>query len=103
VDALTRALKAASLLENDPELEGRYHFRTDQVELAIYDRLLAPSEPATLDAVRSDVESAIASLYGEAPGSLQLVSGPKEPFMVAVENATAPSVEELLARLVPTG
>ncbi len=102
-DALTRALKAAALLENDPALEGRYTFRTDQVELVIYDRLRAPSEEATLEAIRVDVEAAIAELYGEAPRSLGLVSVPKEPFAVAIENASSPSLGELLGRLAPAG
>ena len=100
-DAFGRALWAASLLENDPQLEGRYRFRTDQVEFGIYDRLRAPSAEATLEAVRSDLEGVIEELYGAAPESLELVSGPREPFMVAVVNGLAPSVEELLARLAP--
>lgn len=101
-DAFARALKAASLLENDPSLEGRYRFRTDQVELGIYDRLHAPSEAATLDAIRPDVEAAVEALYGQVPESVELVSGPKEPFMVAIENAGSPSVDELMGRLAPT-
>jgi hypothetical protein len=97
--AFASALKAASLLENDPTLEGRYTFRTDEVELGIYDRLLAPSEPATLEAVRVPLESTIEALYGEKPKRLELQSGPKEPFMVSIENAASPSVEQLLHKL----
>lgn len=91
-------LKAASLLEKDPALQGRYRFRTDRVEFGIYDRLKAPSEEATLEAVRTALEATVASLYGDAPRSIELVSGPKEPFMLSVENVGSPSVEELLGR-----
>jgi len=97
--AFRRALKAASLLESDPALEGRYTFRTDQVEFGIYDRLRAPSEGATLEAVRDELERTVEGLYGAAASSLQLVSGPKEPFMVAIQNAASPSVEGLLGRV----
>ena len=97
--AFRSALQAAALIENDPKLEGRYRFRTDQMEFGIYDRLRAPSEAATLDAVRPELEATVQALYGEGPKSMQLVSGPKEPFMVAIENASSPGVDELLARL----
>jgi len=99
VRAFGSALKAASLLESDPALEGRYGFRTDEVEFGIYDRLRAPSDAATLTAVRPALESSVAALYGEPPESLDLVSGAKEPFLVAIRNGTSPSVEELLGKL----
>jgi len=102
-EAVTRAfaqvLKAAALLESEPSLEGRYHFRTDEVEFGIYDRRLAPSDEATLAAVRPALESAVEELYGEPPTSVRLVSGPKEPFMVDIEVAGSPAVEELLGRV----
>lgn len=102
--AFASALKAASLLENDPELEGRYHFRTDHVEFGIYDRLRAPSDESTFGGVKPALEAALEALYGAPPKSLELVSRPREPFMVAVENGTAPGIEELLDRaLAPAG
>jgi hypothetical protein len=97
--AFAQALKAAALLESDPTLEGRYHFRTDQVEFGIYDRRLAPSGEPTLEAVRPALQSAVEELYGEPATSLKLASGPKEPFMVEIGLASSPSVEELLGRV----
>jgi len=97
--AFAQVLKAAALLESDPALEGRYHFRTDEVEFGIYDRRLAPSEEATLEAVRPALQSAVEGLYGEPARSLRLQSGPREPFMVDVELAGSPTVEELLGRV----
>lgn len=101
--AFERALKAAAQLEREPELEGRYRFRTDQVEFGVYDRLKAPSDEATLEAVRADIEGAVAWLYGTPPTGIELSSGPKEPFMVTIESGSAPSVDELLGRLTPAG
>ena len=54
--AFRSALQAASLLESDPALEGRYRFRTGQVEFGIYDRLRAPSNVETFAAVRPELE-----------------------------------------------
>lgn len=102
--AFRSALRAASLLENAPELEGRYRFRTDQVEFGIYDRLRAPSTEETLEAVRPALEASVTALYGAPVTGLALASGPKEPFMVSITNSVAPSVEELLGRVAaPAG
>jgi hypothetical protein len=102
-EAVTRAfraaLHAARLLEADPVLGGRYRFRTDEVEFGIYDRLLAPSEERTLAAIRPELEEAVRSLYGTDDVTLELSSGPKEPFMVTVKAGASPDVEELLGRL----
>lgn len=98
--ALRSALHAARLLETDPVLEGRYAFRTDEIELGIYDRLRAPSGAATLEAIRAPLREAVRSLYGVDDVGLGLASGPREPFMVTVKTGASPSVEELLGRLV---
>jgi len=102
--AFRSALRAASLLEDAPELEGRYRFRTDRVEFGIYDRLRAPSTEETLEAVRPALEGSVAALYGAPVAGLALASGPKEPFMVTITNSVAPSVEELLGKVAaPAG
>lgn len=102
--AFAAALRAASLLESDPELEGRYRFRTDEVEFGVYDRLRAPSGDETFAAVKPELEAVVEALYGSPPRGVELVSGPKEPFMVSIDSGTAPTVEELLDRaLAPAG
>jgi len=83
--ALRSAAHAAELLENDPVLESRYRFRTDEVELGIYDRLRAPSTPETLAAVRPAIEEAVKAVYGTTAKSIELTSGPREPFSVLVK------------------
>jgi hypothetical protein len=103
-DAVTRAfrqvLQAARLLETDPGLEGRYAFRTDEVEIGVYDRLLAPSDVSTLVAIRADLEEAAHGLYGSGELTFELVSGPKEPFTVTMRAGASFTVEELLGRLI---
>lgn len=101
VRAFRAALQAAHLLETDSSLEGRYRFRTDEVEFGIYDRLLAPSDESTLVAIRQPLAQAMRGLYGVDDASVELSSGPREPFMVTIRSgATAvPSVEEVLGNL----
>ena len=96
--ALRSALHAASLLENDPELDGRYRFQTSEFEFGIYDRLRAPSDNATLAAVEPMLRDYVESLFGE-PAEIELTSAPKEPFMATVRMADSPSVDELLGRV----
>jgi len=103
VIAFRQALQAARLLQEDPVLEGRYRFRTDEVELGIYDRLAAPSDEATLDAIRSELEQAVKELYGVDEVALELSSAPKEPFMVNVKAGASPTVDELLGRMAAAG
>jgi hypothetical protein len=97
--AFRAALHAARLLEADPVLDGRYRFRTDDVEFGIYDRLLAPSDVSTLVAIRPELDEAVRGLYGTDDVAIELSSGPREPFMVTVKSGASPSVEELLGRL----
>ena len=99
--AFRAALQGARLLETDPVLENRYRFRTDEFELAIYDRLRAPSAAATVEAIRSDVAEAVRDLYGVADVEVELSSDAREPFMVTVRTGASPSVDELLGRLAP--
>lgn len=97
--AFASVLAAASLLVNDPTLDGRYAFRTDEVEFGIYDRLRAPSSQETLEQVRPALESNIEMLYGEPAERIELTSGPKEPFMARIEHSASPSVDQLLGKL----
>ena len=97
--AFRSALQAASLLENDPALDGRYRFVTSELEFGIYDRLRAPSDEATFKAVQPDLERYVKALYGAEDVTLELASGRKEPFMVSIKTGTSPAVEELLGQV----
>jgi hypothetical protein len=102
-EAITRALRsvlrAAALLEKEPALGSRYRFRTGEIELGISDRLRAPSDETTVAAIRPAAEAAVKGLYGKAPASITLASGPREPFMVTIETGASPSVDALLDQL----
>ena len=93
------AIRAGSLLEDEPALEGRYRFRTDEVELVIYDRLLAPSVLETLEAVRPLLGGFITELYEDQAVSVELTSRSNEPFAVRITTQEAPPLGVLLSRL----
>ena len=93
------AIRAGSLLEDEPALEGRYRFRTDEVELVIYDRLLAPSALETLEAVRPLLGGFITELYEDQAVSVKLTSRSNEPFAVRITTQEAPPLCVLLSRL----
>ena len=97
--AFGSALRAAALLDADPALDGRYRFRTDELEFEIYDRLLAPSSVETMDAVRPELERFLRGLYGGAEVTLKMESGPGEPFRVGITTSSAPPLIELVDRL----
>ena len=50
--ALNSALEAAALIEAEPALEGRLRFRRDELLVISNDRLLAPNNSATFEAVK---------------------------------------------------
>lgn len=66
-DRLRRALKslmrAARTLEEEPALEARLKFRTDEIEFFLEDRLKFPNATETFEAVRGDLESGFAGLF----------------------------------------
>ena len=93
------AIRAGSLLADEPALEGRYRFRTDEVELVIYDRLRAPSALGTLEAVSPLLGSFVTQLYEDPAVSLELTSRSNEPFAVRITTQEAPPLRTLLSRL----
>jgi hypothetical protein len=62
-DSLRRTLDVAAHLEREPRLAGLV-FATDELLLRIADRLHAPNEPATFEAVEANLRSLAARLWG---------------------------------------
>jgi hypothetical protein len=99
VRAFGSVLAAARLVESEPALGGRCRFRCDEFEFAIFDRLRAPSDPETFAAVRPALEAAVKTVFDAPPEGMELVSGPREPFLVSVRTGSRQRIEELLGRL----
>jgi hypothetical protein len=94
---LRRLLRAAIRLQQDPQLAGKVQFRTDELRVRIQNRLHAPNEASTLDAVRPELEALLARLYGTAKLELQREGEARELFTVRVKADAAPALGELVA------
>jgi len=82
-------LKAAAKMEQEPEVQGRLKFRTDEISIRLNDRLNTPNTPTTFDAVRPEIEALAKELSGGKP--------------VSVENHNACDSQKLLDVHVKTG
>src|SRR5687768_10721618 len=99
--AFVATLQACQRLEVDPRLAGRIKFKTDEIVVAIHDRLNAPSVPETFQAVHDDLQRFFADAYG-GDVSLRQVGTDETPFKVEVVTKQAPSIDALLSRLLVT-
>ena len=99
--AFVATLEACKRLETHPPLTGRIRFKTDEVLIAIPDRLNAPSVPETFEAVRGDMHRFFADAYGSEV-SLRQVGTDETPFKVEVVTKQAPTLDALLSRLSGT-
>lgn len=97
--ALSRAFRAALLLEAEKEASHPLKFRTDTLLVRVADRLAAPNDDSTyerlLPALRRDLER----LYGAGRFQLRRVGGPGELFSVEVSAEAAAPLSELAQRL----
>ncbi len=81
-DALRRALAAAALLE--PALDT-LRFASDELRIVLNDRLVAPNEEATLDAVRPALLAALKAVFPDASATLARVGEPRDALTIAVK------------------
>jgi hypothetical protein len=97
---LKAALQGCSLLENDPSLETKIRFRTDEAFIVANDRLQAPNVSQTF----SDFSPVVTSVWRKlAQGSDITVApgtgSPKDRFSIRVEVKSPPDVKALLDRI----
>ena len=94
----TRALRAARHLEQEPALEGRISFRTDEMRFALEDRLHAPNDKKTLELVMPELSAVVEKIWGKEP-VVENRARPKECFTVDVRVTVAPELGALVARI----
>lgn len=100
-DSLRRAVHVASLLETEPALGGKVKFATNELLLRVNDRLAAPSDVSTFNALKGELQAFFHEVFG-GEAQLALVSQPRELFAVAVKlpaGVAPPSLQNLLERL----
>ncbi len=98
---ISLAVQAAQLLDAEDSLN--LTFRTDTIELAFPDRLIAPNTAETFSALQADIITALAQVYGTDEIVLTLTTDDvKRPFTVQAALTNAPTLAELtISQLEP--
>lgn len=96
--ALRAALAACAKLESEPELAGRLRFKAGEPVFIANDRLHAPNTEEGFEALRPELEAALAKVY---PSGFKLSRGPADAGRrLSVSVAAAPiDAAQVLARL----
>lgn len=80
---LQQGFIACRLLETGYAPSGDIGFRADEVEITFLDRLRTPNRPASLAAIRGEVEDALGAIYPEATVDLGSVhDDPRQPLTI---------------------
>ena len=98
---ISQALKACQLLEQERELSGQVRFATDELRIALVDRLHYPNTPASFEAVRPTLEAIAAETYGEGAAIQRVENDPREPltFRLVRSRATVAAAAPRFSRL----
>jgi hypothetical protein len=84
-------------LEQEPSLQGKLKFSTDELVFLINDRLLAPNTKETLAALRPDLEWVVRDLVGDASFTLEDTPDRRQRFSVMVRAAKPFQSDKLIA------
>ncbi len=96
VDALRLASRACLLLEKAPNLQGRIAFRTDEVEIAVPDRLHAPNTEEIFSEYSLETLELFSQLYQGGQAELWPVAeDQREMFALRARIPNAPSLDRL--------
>jgi len=102
-DRLTKAalaaLRACERFESDPSLNGKFRFNGQEIEISINDRLFAPNNPATREAIQPELAPFLQRLFAGGEYSLSFDESPRNLFSVSVKTPERYSVETLVRNL----
>ena len=97
--AAEAALRACRRFETDSRLNGGFRFNGREIEICVNDRLLAPNQPATREAIQPDLALFLQKLFAGGGFTLSFDEGPRNLFSVSVKTSETFSVEDLLQNL----
>ena len=97
--AFRRVLTAASLLENEPDLQGELKFDPGHFQVSVNDRLAAPAGAGSQTDLEKDLKSFLLSIYGSSPAVFQTEKDPQKAVGFEVKVSNPPSISELLKKL----
>jgi hypothetical protein len=82
-------------LEDDPKLDGKFRFNGQDIEIFVNDRLVAPNNASTRDALDSDLLLFCRKLFRGTEYTLSFGSDPRSLFAAYVKAKRSFSVAEL--------
>lgn len=97
--ATEAALRACRRFESDPRLDGKFRFNGQEIEISINDRLLAPNDSATREAIQPELRAFLQKLFAGGEYTLSYDESLRNLFLVSVKSANAFRVEDLLQNL----
>lgn len=97
-DAAKRAIRAAHLLETDPSL-GALRFDARELLFRFPDRLHAPNDAATYDALRPSLAKLCDRLFSGESYTLVHDGDPRAPLAVRARTEAATTIEALAQRV----
>ena len=77
-------MPACALLEEEPAFQGELKFNAGRCDVIFNDRLLAPNNEETWNAVKPDLEKFFDNLFGRGNYELSRSGEPRERFRAAV-------------------
>jgi hypothetical protein len=97
--ATISALKACKRFESDPRLNSKFRFNGQEIEISINDRLLAPNNSVTREAIQPELADFLRDLYAGGKYSFSDDESPRNLYSVSVKSTDAFTVEDLLKNL----
>jgi hypothetical protein len=97
--ATEAALRACERFESEPSLNGKFRFNGQEIEISINDRLLAPKNPATREAIQPELAPFLQKLFAGGEYSLSYDDSPRNLLSVLAKSADTFAVEGLLQNL----
>lgn len=97
--ATEAALRACDLFESDPRLNGKFRFDGRGIEVSVNDRLLAPNNPATREAIRPELRQFLQGLFDGGEYSLSYDQSPRNLFSASVKSSDSYTVKDLVRNL----
>jgi hypothetical protein len=102
-DRLTQAAHAAinacRRLQDDPLLGGKLRFNGQELEIFVNDRLVAPNQDSTRQALQPEMEAFSRKLFGNSGCALSYNTDPRRLFTAYLKASRSFVVTELLANL----
>jgi hypothetical protein len=97
--AALAVLTACQRLQEDTRLNGKLHFNGQDIEIFVNDRLLAPNNEATREALNAEFQAFSERLFGGSEYSLSFSDDPRRLRGVSLRASQPVSVEDLLQNL----